>query len=54
MWMTEEDVVCSRATWSGVVCGRLRRTRGRKMNIVQWLDVITLVDHVPSSKILHR
>jgi hypothetical protein len=38
----------------GVVCGCMRRTCGRKMDVVQWFRAITPGDHVPDSKILHR
>jgi hypothetical protein len=38
----------------GVVCGRLRRTLGRKAYHVQWPRAITPGDYVPGSKILHR
>jgi hypothetical protein len=38
----------------GVVCGCLRRARGRKTDGVQWPEAITPSDHVSGSKILHR
>jgi hypothetical protein len=37
-----------------VVCGSLRRMRGRKTDGVQRPGAITSGDHVPGSKILHR
>jgi hypothetical protein len=37
-----------------VVCGHLRRTRGRKTDGIQQPGAITPGDHVPGRKILHK
>jgi hypothetical protein len=42
------------STSKGVVCGRLRRMRGRKTDGVHWHGAITPGDHIPFIKILHR
>jgi hypothetical protein len=39
---------------NGIACGRLKRTRGKKTDGVQWPKAITHDDHVPGSMVLHR